>query len=59
MLSFDKLTIKAQETLQKAQQWASEHGHQQIEPVHLLYGLLDFPEGIARSIFKKSGVDPD
>ena len=59
MLSFDKLTIKSQDALQKAQQVASEHGQQQIEPVHLLAGLLDSPESIARSIFKKSGVDPD
>ncbi len=59
MLSFDKLTIKSQEALQKAQQLASEHGQQQIEPIHILAGLLDGAEGIARSAFKKTGVDPD
>ncbi|MBN1479738.1 ATP-dependent chaperone ClpB [candidate division KSB1 bacterium] len=59
MLSYEKLTIKSQEALQKAQQSASDHGQQQIEPLHLLAGLLDSPESIARSIFKKSGVDPD
>ncbi|MBN1560569.1 ATP-dependent chaperone ClpB [candidate division KSB1 bacterium] len=58
-MSFDKMTIKSQEALQKAQQLASDHGHQQIEPVHLLAGLLESPESIARTIFKKSGVDPE
>ncbi|MBN1466026.1 ATP-dependent chaperone ClpB [candidate division KSB1 bacterium] len=59
MLSLDKLTIKSQEALQKSQQLAADHGHQQIEPVHLLAGLLESPESIARTIFKKSGVDPE
>lgn len=59
MLSFDKLTIKSQEALQKAQHIASDYGQQQIEPLHLLVGLLDAPESIARSVFKKTGVDPD
>ena len=59
MLSFDKLTIKSQEALQKAQQLASDYGQQQIEPLHLLLGVLDSPESIARSVFKKTGVDPD
>jgi len=59
MISFDKLTLKSQEALQKSQQVASEYGHQQIEPVHILYSVLEPAEGIARSILKKIGVDPD
>ncbi|MDZ7315141.1 MAG: AAA family ATPase, partial [candidate division KSB1 bacterium] len=59
MISIDKLTIKVQEALQRAQQAASEAGHQQIEPVHLLAALLEVPEGIARSIVKKIGADPE
>lgn len=59
MLSFEKLTIKSQEALQKAQQSAADFGQQHIEPMHLLFGLLDSPESIARSILKKSGIDPD
>ena len=59
MISFDKLTIKSQEALSRAQQFASEHGHQQIEPAHLLDSLLEPQDGISRSILKKIGVDPD
>jgi len=35
MLRFDKLTLKAQEAVQAAQEIAAERGHQQIEPLHL------------------------
>jgi len=39
MLRFDKLTLKAQEAVQAAQEIAAERGHQQIEPLHLLAAL--------------------
>ncbi len=59
MISFDKLTLNSQKALQNAQQLASEYGHQQIEPLHLLSALLTDSESIARSILKKIGTDPD
>ncbi len=59
MISFDKLTIKSQEALSRSQAVASEHNQQQIEPLHLLYSLLEAPEGISRTVLKKIGVDPD
>ncbi len=58
MLSFDKLTIKAQEALGKAQQKASDNGNQQIEPLHILTGILEPEESIARNIFSKAGIEP-
>ena len=36
---FDKLTTKAQESLQRAQSLAMNKGHQQLVPLHLLKGL--------------------
>ncbi len=59
MISMDKLTVKSQEALNRAQQVASEHHQQQIEPVHLLYVLLEQADGIGRTILKKIGEDPD
>ena len=38
---FDKLTLKSQEAVQKAQAIAQERGHQRLEPMHLLAALLD------------------
>jgi ATP-dependent Clp protease ATP-binding subunit ClpB len=59
MISFDKLTIKTQEALRQAQQEASDHGHQQIEPVHLLFSILSPSDSIARAALNKIGVNPD
>lgn len=58
MLSFDKLTIKAQEALGRAQKIASENNHQQIDPVHLLKGILEPRESIARELLNKAGIEP-
>ncbi|OPZ72606.1 MAG: Chaperone protein ClpB [bacterium ADurb.Bin478] len=59
MISFDKLTVKSQEALNRAQQLASERGQQQIEPVHLLYVLLEPADAMSRTILKKIGEEPD
>ena len=40
-MNFEKLTIKAQEALAKAQATASEYGHQSIEDFHLMDALLE------------------
>ena len=56
MIDIDKFTVKVQEALQKAQRLASEHGHPQIEPEHLLSTLLESKEGLVVSILKKMGV---
>ncbi|MFC1742675.1 ATP-dependent chaperone ClpB [Candidatus Riflebacteria bacterium] len=53
---FDRLTFKAQEALQKAQQLAESQNHQILQPVHLLSGLVQETEGIIRPIIKKAGV---
>jgi len=57
MLSFDKLTIKAQEALGRAQQIATENNHQQIDPVHMLKGILEPRESIARDMLKIAGIE--
>ncbi|MBI4688099.1 MAG: ATP-dependent chaperone ClpB [Nitrospirae bacterium] len=51
----DKLTIKSQEAIEKAQQLAQKKGNQQVDAEHLLYVLLE--EGIALEILKKLGID--
>src|SRR5882757_6386638 len=54
---FDKLTIKAQEAVQRAQELASEAGNPQIEPAHLLAALLGESEGIVRPVLEKIGAN--
>ncbi|MHB1034082.1 MAG: ATP-dependent chaperone ClpB [Pirellulales bacterium] len=54
---FDKFTIKAQEAVQRAQNLAADRGNPQIDPLHLLAGMLEEPEGIASAILGKIGVN--
>jgi len=56
-MTLDKFTLKAQEAVVRAQQIATEHNHQHIEPEHLLKSLLDDPEGVPLAILKKLGVN--
>jgi ATP-dependent Clp protease ATP-binding subunit ClpB len=57
-MRLDKLTIKAQEALQEAQRVASERGNQELQPEHLLWGLLQDTQGLAPQILRKLGADP-
>jgi ATP-dependent Clp protease ATP-binding subunit ClpB len=54
---FDKLTIKAQEAVARAQELAVNGGHAQIDPLHLLAALLAEGEGIVGSIMQRIGVN--
>jgi len=54
---FDKLTIKSQEALARAQALASERGHPEIDPLHLLAALIADPEGIAQAILERIGAN--
>jgi ATP-dependent Clp protease ATP-binding subunit ClpB len=58
-MRFDKFTIKSQELIQNSQTLASQYGHQQFEPEHLLAAMLQEPEGIAGAMLRKLGVSPD
>jgi ATP-dependent Clp protease ATP-binding subunit ClpB len=58
MLQFDKLTVKAQEALQAAQEFAGRSGQQQIEPLHLLWALVAQGDGVVPPLLEKLGVAP-
>src|ERR1700694_1445489 len=46
MLRFEKMTVKAQEAVQSAQEVAARHENQQVEPVHLLAALVAQADGV-------------
>ena len=52
-MNFNKFTIKGQEAIQGAQQYASELDHQSIENGHLLHGLVKADENVLPFIFNK------
>jgi ATP-dependent Clp protease ATP-binding subunit ClpB len=57
-MRFDKLTVKAQDAIQAAQNMAAELKHQLIEPEHVLAGMLADSEGIATSLLNRVGAAP-
>ncbi|MCR9296550.1 MAG: AAA family ATPase, partial [bacterium] len=54
---FDKLTVKAQEAVQRAQQLAVASGHPEIDSLHLLAALSGEAEGIVEPLLKKLGAN--
>ncbi len=56
MLRFDKMTVKAQEALQQAQEIASRHENQSVEPIHLLQALVEQQDGVVPSLLARLGI---
>ena len=54
---FDKLTLKAQEAVVRAQELATDRGNAQIDPLHLLGALVTENFGIVGSILERIGVN--
>jgi ATP-dependent Clp protease ATP-binding subunit ClpB len=52
-----KLTVKTQETLQRAVELAGEHGNSQVEPEHLALAFFEEGEGVVVAIIRKIGAD--
>src|SRR5271154_7115353 len=55
-IRWEKLTVKAQESMQHASTMAGEHGNPEILPLHLLAALLEDKEGICVPVLEKVGV---
>lgn len=58
-MDFNKFTIKSQQAVQNAQTIAMEHGHQTVEPAHLLKGVLRADENVVPHLFKKLNINND
>lgn len=54
---FDKLTIKAQEAVQRAHELAAEAGNPQLEPIHLLAALLEEQDGVVHPLLDRLGAN--
>src|SRR5271157_6047812 len=57
-IRWDKLTVKAQEAVQKANDIASEYGNPELQPVHILAALLQDQEGIIPPLLERVGLAP-
>jgi ATP-dependent Clp protease ATP-binding subunit ClpB len=54
---FDKLTVKAQEAVQRAHGLAQDLGNQQIVPLHLLAALVREEQGLVKPVIQKIGAN--
>ncbi len=55
-IRWDKLTVKAQEAMQRANDVASENGNPELQPVHILAALLEDREGIVAPLLERVGL---
>ena len=53
----DKFTQKAKEALSIAQSSLSKFNHSEMTPLHLLYGLLDDPEGVVPKLIEDMALN--
>ena len=58
-IRWDKLTLKAQEAMQTANDGASRRGNSELVPLHLLAGLLEDREGIVAPVLAKIGLSAE
>jgi ATP-dependent Clp protease ATP-binding subunit ClpB len=58
-MRFDKFTLRGQESVQAAIEFAERSQNQQVEPEHLLVAMLGQPEGTVRPILGKLGANAD
>ena len=56
-MDMEKLTTKSREAMIASQNIATEYGHQEIRPLHLLKALADQEGGLIPSLLKKMNVD--
>ncbi|MBP6509513.1 MAG: AAA family ATPase [Candidatus Kapabacteria bacterium] len=58
-MNFNKLTLKAQEAVQNAQQIGADNENQAIEPVHVLVAMLQDSDGVVVPVLTKVGVNAE
>src|SRR6516164_1960657 len=56
MVRFEKLTVKAQEALQDANEVAARHENQEITPLHLLAALVNQADGVVPPLLARLGI---
>ena len=56
-MNLDNFTLRAQEAINNSVSLATKLKHQTLLPEHLLYSLLDTPQGVAMEILSHLGLD--
>ncbi len=58
LMRTERFTQKATEAITAAQQLAEGEGHAQLEALHLLYALVEQPDGVVPAVLERIGQDP-
>ena len=58
-MDLNRLTQKSQEAVTEAQSKAITYGHQEVDCEHLLWALLDQPEGLVPRLLQRMDVRPE
>ncbi|MDT4954151.1 MAG: ATP-dependent Clp protease ATP-binding subunit ClpB [Acidobacteriota bacterium] len=56
-MRLDKFTLRGQEAIQSSIEVAERNQNQQVEPEHVLFAMLEQPEGIVRPVLGKLGAN--
>ena len=59
MMRQDRFTEQAQEVLRASQEMVRQTRHAQWDVEHVFFALVQLPDGLAREVLQKMGVDPD
>ncbi len=54
----ERFTQRAQEAIVAAQELATAEGNPQLEPLHLLYSLVEQPDGVVPAVLERLDQDP-
>jgi len=58
-MDFNKLTQKSQEAFAEAQNNAVTHGHAEVDGEHLLWSLLNQPDGLISKLLQRMDIKPE
>jgi ATP-dependent Clp protease ATP-binding subunit ClpB len=56
-MQLDRFTQRSREALEAALRLAADRSHTEATPEHLLWALLDQPEGVVTKVVRRAGVD--
>ncbi|MHC4973756.1 MAG: ATP-dependent chaperone ClpB [Planctomycetota bacterium] len=56
-MQFDKLTLRSREAVEAARRLAEKSRHQELDPEHLLFVLVEEKDGVVRHVLDRLGAD--
>jgi ATP-dependent Clp protease ATP-binding subunit ClpB len=58
-MNYNRFTIKSQEIIENAQNFANENGNQEIQPIHILLEAVKQQDGVMKAILQKLEISQE